>query len=169
VRRLVIGDTEPENRTMSTTILWRAVLVGVLAAFAADLSAQVRPGDTPLVAEPIKVLEPGPVPAGVVAGATSPTSVHVSWQAAPGASGYLVHRGGSAQGQWVQVTAQPVTTTGFTDAGLAPFLEVFYRVEARYPDKAPGVGAPLGGKKPTAPPPRVTGKGAPHRPVHHTL
>jgi hypothetical protein len=122
------------------------LILGALTGVAAELGAQiVQPSD-------IKRLESGAPPILVAAAPTGPTSLQVIWQAAPGASGYHVFRGRSANGPWVQVTSQPVTGSFFNDTGLAPFLQVYYRVDAHYPDKAPGVSAPVTGKTPSAHP-----------------
>jgi hypothetical protein len=87
----------------------------------------------------LEVYDPGPgepgAPTGASAVALGPTSVRVSWQPASGAGGYQVSAGLSIDGPWVVRTRSRVTSTSFTDDGLAPDLTLFYRVEAWYPDE----------------------------------
>jgi poly(3-hydroxybutyrate) depolymerase len=63
-------------------------------------------------------------PAGVaVSGATS-SSISLTWNAASGATGYNVYRNGT------KVTPSPVTSTSFTDSGLAASTSYSYQVSS---------------------------------------
>ena len=66
-------------------------------------------------------------PAGLVASATSTTSVHASWNTYTGATSYQLFRS-SGGGAYVQI-ATP-TTTSFDDTGLTPGTTYLYKVKA---------------------------------------
>jgi len=63
-------------------------------------------------------------PAGLAAGASTASSIALSWNASNGATGYNVYRNGS------KVNAAPVTATGYTDSGLAAATSYGYQVSA---------------------------------------
>ena len=63
-----------------------------------------------------------PTPAGVIASATSPTSVTVTWSASAGAASYTVLRDGSTVGS--------STSTSYTDDSVAPSTTYHYAVSA---------------------------------------
>jgi poly(3-hydroxybutyrate) depolymerase len=61
-------------------------------------------------------------PGKLTVAGTTPDSIRLSWRAVEGATGYRVYRDGE------RVTITPVTTTTFTDAGLAASTRYSYRV-----------------------------------------
>ncbi|WP_075793772.1 extracellular catalytic domain type 1 short-chain-length polyhydroxyalkanoate depolymerase [Massilia putida] len=63
-------------------------------------------------------------PAGLAVGATTSSSVTLTWTAASGATGYYVYRNGS------RVTAGAVTATSYTDSGLAASTTYNYQVSS---------------------------------------
>jgi hypothetical protein len=82
----------------------------------------------------------GPAPGGITATARGPTAIGLAWSPAAGATAYDVYRGPTAGGPWTLLTASPVARTGYEDQTLAPVLTAFYRIHARHPDAADGVG-----------------------------
>jgi len=124
-------------------------------------------------------LPQGAAPQGLVATASSPTSVRLSWTSAPGATGYLVYRGASADTSTApiatvppSVTAAPavaprqrtlsVTTLSSTpptssvsylDNGVMPHSTVYYRVAATYEGLRTGTSEAVSATTPTAPQP----------------
>ncbi|HEX8615551.1 MAG TPA: PHB depolymerase family esterase [Telluria sp.] len=70
---------------------------------------------------PVPAVQP---PAGLKAGTASASSIALSWSAASGASGYNVYRNGS------KVTPTPVTSTSYTDTGLAPSTSYSYQASS---------------------------------------
>jgi len=68
---------------------------------------------------PAPALQP---PAGLAAGATTATSVALSWTQATGASGYHVYRNGA------KITPAPVTGTTYAATGLAPSTTYSFQV-----------------------------------------
>jgi fibronectin type 3 domain-containing protein len=69
-------------------------------------------------------------PVGISAAAASPDSIVVSWEVVPGATGYKLYRSTSADGDYVPITAEEVTGTVYTDNGLSPDTDYFYKVSA---------------------------------------
>jgi poly(hydroxyalkanoate) depolymerase family esterase len=65
-----------------------------------------------------------PAPTGLTAGTTTSSSVPLSWNAVSGAASYNVYRNGA------KVNASAVTTTGYTDTGLAANTAYAYTVAA---------------------------------------
>jgi poly(3-hydroxybutyrate) depolymerase len=63
-------------------------------------------------------------PSGLAVGSTTASSVSLSWNAASGATGYNVYRNGA------KVTPTPVTSTSFTDTGLAASTSYSYKVSS---------------------------------------
>jgi hypothetical protein len=68
-------------------------------------------------------------PSKVTATAVTSTSVHVSWAASPGATGYQVFGATSAAGSFTALNTNPVTSP-FVQTGLLPTREYFYKVKA---------------------------------------
>jgi hypothetical protein len=69
-------------------------------------------------------------PTNTKAVSTSPTSVTVTWETAPGATGYRVHRSLNA-GRFVLVATLPATETRYQDAGSNLLQQApRYRIEA---------------------------------------
>lgn len=67
---------------------------------------------------------PLPAPTGVSVTGTTGSSVSLSWSAASGATGYYVYRNGT------RVTASPVTSTSYTDNGLAASTSYSYAISS---------------------------------------
>ena len=65
-----------------------------------------------------------PAPTGVTTSAATASSMAIAWAAVPGAAGYNVYRHGAKS------NAAPVTTTTFTDTGLAPATAYSWTVAA---------------------------------------
>jgi poly(3-hydroxybutyrate) depolymerase len=65
-----------------------------------------------------------PAPTGVATSNATNTTMKITWNAVAGAAGYDVYREGS------RVTASPVTTTAYTDTGLAPATTYHWTVSA---------------------------------------
>ena len=95
-------------------------------------------------------------PANLVAQATSPGAVALSWAPADGADSYLLERAAAADPGWAQVGTAPAGVTTWLDAGLAPATAYRYRARAAnaagtspYSDTAlattPAVAAPPAG------------------------
>ncbi|MDB5906165.1 MAG: poly(3-hydroxybutyrate) depolymerase PhaZ [Massilia sp.] len=63
-------------------------------------------------------------PAGLAVGATTATSIALSWNAASGATGYNVYRNGS------KITAAPITTMSYTSTGLAAGTTYSFQVSS---------------------------------------
>jgi len=63
-------------------------------------------------------------PAGLAVAGASAGSITLSWNASNGATGYNVYRNGA------KVNAAAVSSTGYTDAGLAPATSYSYQVSA---------------------------------------
>lgn len=63
-------------------------------------------------------------PAGLAVGATTASSIALSWSAASGATGYNVYRNG------VKVTPTPLTTTAFTDTSLSASTSYNYQASS---------------------------------------
>ncbi|THC43606.1 PHB depolymerase family esterase [Massilia sp. Mn16-1_5] len=63
-------------------------------------------------------------PAGLAAGTRTANSIALSWNAASGATGYNVYRNGN------KVNATAITSTGYTDSGLAAATSYSYQVSA---------------------------------------
>jgi fibronectin type 3 domain-containing protein len=82
-------------------------------------------GESPWSA-PVDV-KPG-IPSNVTAAPASDGSVTVSWDAAPGATGYYVYRSGSAEGDYSQTGTS--TTTAYTDTGLSSGTTYYYKAAA---------------------------------------
>jgi poly(3-hydroxybutyrate) depolymerase len=61
-------------------------------------------------------------PTGLAVGATTASSIALSWSAASGATGYNVYRNGA------KITATPVTATSYTSAGLAASTSYSFQV-----------------------------------------
>jgi poly(3-hydroxybutyrate) depolymerase len=61
-------------------------------------------------------------PAGLAVGATTASSIALSWSAASGATGYNVYRNGA------RITATPVTSTSYTSTGLAAGTSYSFQV-----------------------------------------
>jgi glucose/arabinose dehydrogenase len=114
----------------------RSLVVATLASLGMMLSA-CGGGDSSSAPPPSPSPSPPPpppedktapsVPDGVTAAAQSPSSILVSWNAstdATGISGYRVFRDGNA------TAVTTVTTTSYTDTGLAPSTSYSYAVAA---------------------------------------
>jgi len=67
-------------------------------------------------------------PTGVSAEAASSTSIKVSWSSSTGAAEYKVYRSSSSSGTYSSVG--DVTTTSYTDTGLAANTTYYYKVSA---------------------------------------
>jgi len=63
-------------------------------------------------------------PAGLAAGTRTASSIALSWNAASGATGYNIYRNGN------KVNATAITSTGYTDSGLAAATSYSYQVSA---------------------------------------
>ena len=63
-------------------------------------------------------------PTGLAVGATTASSIALSWSAASGATGYNVYRNGA------KITATPVTTTAYTSTGLAASTSYSFQVSS---------------------------------------
>lgn len=74
-----------------------------------------------------------PAPTGVTVSGTTASSVSLTWNAVSGAASYNVYRGGA------KANSSPITTTSFTDSGLASGTSYSYTVAAV--DTSNGVGA----------------------------
>lgn len=72
---------------------------------------------------PAGTLDPPDAPTGLAATATSPTAVLVSWQAASGATDYLIYRNGEEIGSAAGLS--------WSDGGLVPSTTYSYAVAAR--------------------------------------
>jgi poly(3-hydroxybutyrate) depolymerase len=68
---------------------------------------------------PAPVIQP---PTGLLVGATTASSVPLSWNAVTGAVGYNLYR------NQIKITANPVTATAYTDTGLAASTSYAYQV-----------------------------------------
>lgn len=78
-------------------------------------------------------------PAALTVGATTASSIALSWSAASGATGYNVYRNG------VKVTATPVTATAFTDTGLAASTTYSYQASSVAGSSESGLSAAVSG------------------------
>ena len=63
-------------------------------------------------------------PTGLAVGATTASSIALTWSAASGATGYNVYRNGA------KISATPVTTTSFTSTGLAASTSYSFQVSS---------------------------------------
>ena len=63
-------------------------------------------------------------PTGLAVGATTASTIALSWSAASGATGYNVYRNGA------KITATPVTTTSYTATGLAASTSYSFQVSS---------------------------------------
>jgi chitodextrinase len=68
------------------------------------------------------------VPSGVVASATSSSSITVSWFSVSGATGYYVYSGTSAYGNYTKIGTS--TSTTYTNSGLLENTTYYYKVYA---------------------------------------
>jgi hypothetical protein len=67
-------------------------------------------------------------PTGVSATAVSSSSITVSWNSVPGATGYYIYRSSSSSGTYTQVGTS--TTTSYPDTGLSASTTYYYKVAA---------------------------------------
>lgn len=74
----------------------------------------------------VSAVIPYPIPSNVVAQATSTSSIDVTWDAMSGVFGYLVYRGLSETGPYVQVNFS--FTPNYTDTGLQENTDYYYKV-----------------------------------------
>src|SRR5688572_16284514 len=100
------------------------------------------------------------LPPSIEAVATGPTTVEISWDAAPAAHGYDVERATVEDGDWRRINPAVLRGTRFTDAQAPPETALLYRVVALYqphfsnvasgavavttPSAAPRLAAPAG-------------------------
>ncbi len=70
---------------------------------------------------PVPAIQP---PAGLTVGATTASSVPLSWSSASGASGYHVYRNGA------KITASPVSANAYTSTGLAASTSYNFQVSS---------------------------------------
>jgi fibronectin type 3 domain-containing protein len=67
-------------------------------------------------------------PEGLSASALSPSSIRISWNAVAGASSYKVYRSTSSGGSYTYIDDS--STLSYTDTGLSPGTEYYYKVSA---------------------------------------
>jgi hypothetical protein len=73
----------------------------------------------------------------IIATANSPTSVQITWEApTEPPSGYRVYRSPGGTGPWTLLNSTLVSARTYSDASLAPNLEVFYMVRPVYSDNS---------------------------------
>jgi len=60
----------------------------------------------------------------------STISITIEWNVVSGASGYNVYRADSENGTYGQINADPVTETSFTDTGVLPDSNYFYKASS---------------------------------------
>jgi poly(3-hydroxybutyrate) depolymerase/chitodextrinase len=71
-----------------------------------------------------------PAPTGLAVGATTTSSVALSWSASSGAAGYNVYRSPTAGNPGARVNGAPLGATSYTDSGLAAGTTYYYAVTA---------------------------------------
>ena len=69
-------------------------------------------------------------PTGLAASATSATAIHLSWNAASGATQYVVERATGATGTFAELTRPASGATSFDDTGLLPGTQYRYHIAA---------------------------------------
>lgn len=74
-------------------------------------------------------ITPPTQPSGLVATATSPSSIHVSWGASTGADSYILERATNSEFSDTQVAASP-SSTSTNVTGLASATTYYFRVQA---------------------------------------
>ncbi len=73
-------------------------------------------------------------PSWLTASAVSPSRIDLSWQDVAGETGYRVERSGAGGTSWKTIAELGADSTGYSDNGLAPDTEYWYRVYARNAD-----------------------------------
>jgi fibronectin type 3 domain-containing protein len=73
---------------------------------------------------------PSGIPGYLTVVTTTKNSVTLSWDAVEGASGYKVYRSDTETGTYTETTAGTFSGTGFTDTGLSPGKDYWYKVAA---------------------------------------
>jgi hypothetical protein len=67
-------------------------------------------------------------PTGLVAAATGPTTIHVSWNGSSGATQYILERAQGASGAFAEITRPAASATSFDDTGLLPTTTYRYHL-----------------------------------------
>lgn len=70
-----------------------------------------------------------PVPTGLMATAATPRQINLGWTATTGAASYNIWRSTTSGGPYTQI-AKGVTTTNYSDTGLAPSTAYYYVLQA---------------------------------------
>jgi subtilase family serine protease len=73
---------------------------------------------------------PPAAPTGLTAKAASSSSIALSWTSSAGATGYLIERSANGSTGWTQIGSTSVTTTSYTDSGLAASTTYYFCVVA---------------------------------------
>ncbi|MGL5020079.1 MAG: fibronectin type III domain-containing protein, partial [Luteolibacter sp.] len=84
---------------------------------------------------------PPPPPGGVVAAAVNSTKIQVTWADGMGETGYLVERSLTGANNWTLAGQSAADTPSFTDTGLVPGTQYYYRIKAF---NVPGISLPSG-------------------------
>jgi len=71
-----------------------------------------------------------PAPGNVQANLIPGGSISLTWNALNGADSYDIYRSGNEEGTYTKVNSGAVTGAAFTDTGVAPYADYYYRVTA---------------------------------------
>ena len=111
----------------SNDAVMRSIVTG---AFGAALGPWDKEAASAVYGGTAPDISPLPVPTNVVATATAPNRVTVTWSPVPGATRYDILRSTSAAGPFV-VVAPDFNGTTFVDPGVSPGITYVYRVRAK--------------------------------------
>ena len=99
------------------------------------------------------LLPAGPAPRNIRVSVKGPTEVRISWDPAPGATGYSVKRSRDAKGPFGSVTPSAFAGANFSDKGVMPGSTVYYIVSASFSSQSEGQGTPVPATTPPGLPP----------------
>ncbi|MDR0291171.1 MAG: hypothetical protein LBI06_09565 [Treponema sp.] len=107
----------------------------IFARSKADTAHNAGTPSAPLSVTTDQPVPPPGTPSGLSAAANSGNSILVSWNEVPGATGYHIYRGTSANNTntpetFVRISTTGAGTTWYRDSGLLGYMDYYYRVVA---------------------------------------